>query len=63
MQLDMTLHISSELKRCLGLDMSSCLLALQYLFETEFMTQGFQTNFRGGNLTKTNKQMYLKFPE
>lgn len=43
--------------------MSSCLLTLQYLFETEFMTQGFQTNFREGNLTKTNKQTYLKFPE
>lgn len=61
-ELDMTLT-SSELERCLGLNISSHLFTLQYLFKTELMTQGFKTNFRRGSWTKTNKQMYLKFPK
>lgn len=54
---------SSEMERCLGLYVSSYLFTLQYLFKTELMTQGFKRNFRTGSGTKTNKLMYLKFPE
>lgn len=34
---------SSELKRCLGLDVSSYLFALQYLLKAELMIQGVKS--------------------